>query len=159
MRSTLLWTFLFCVLCVSALPFSSAPFITPPDAPAVPQQSRSYLGFDRNIYPGDAALPTLRKTFAFSSYWLSPPPREKTNTWKAKRKLLLSHGFGFLVLYRGRDSSELKTETDTIVKGTQDASAASVAAKKEGFALGTIVFLDIEEGGRLSAAYHKYLGA
>src|SRR5262245_6007286 len=38
---------------------------------------RSYLGFDRNIYPGDDALPILRKTFAFSSYWLSPPPGEK----------------------------------------------------------------------------------
>ena len=145
MRTTAL--FLFSLLfAVSALsPQTSSP--------------RAYLGFDRNIYPGDAALSTLRKTFAFSSYWLSPPPREKTNTWKGKRKLLLSHGFGFLVLYSGRDSSELKTETDAKVKGTQDASAASVAAKKEGFALGTIVFLDIEEGGRLTPAYHKYLGA
>lgn len=159
MRSTLLCTFLLCVLCVSALPFSAALFITPPAAPAVPQQSRSYLGFDRNIYPGDAALPILRKTFSFASYWLSPPPGEKTSTWKGKRKLLLSHGFGFLVVYRGRDSGELKTETDAKMKGTLDASAASVAAKKEGFALGTIIFLDIEEGGRLSAAYHKYLGA
>ena len=39
---------------------------------AAPQSSesthRSYLGFDRNIYPGDDALPILRKTFAFSSY-------------------------------------------------------------------------------------------
>src|SRR6266446_3310533 len=119
----------------------------------------SYLGFDRNIYPGDSSLPILRKSFAFTSYWLSPPPGEKTNTWKGKRELLLSHGYGFLVLYRGRDSRELKTETNAKAKGTQDARAASVAAKKEGFALGTIIFLDIEEGGRLSAAYHVYLRA
>jgi hypothetical protein len=120
---------------------------------------RSYLGFDRNIYPGDAALPALRKTFAFTSYWLSPPPGEKTNTWKGKRKLLLSHGFGFLVLFRGRDTSEIKNETDGATKGTQDANAAAVAAKEEAFATGTIVFMDIEEGGRLPVAYHVYLRA
>jgi len=42
----------------------------------------AFLGFDRNIYPGDAALPVLRKTFAFTSYWLSPPPGENLNTYK-----------------------------------------------------------------------------
>src|SRR5712691_3003144 len=117
----------------------------------------SYLGFDCNIYPGDSSLPILRKTFVFTSYWLSPPPGEKLNTWKGKRELLLSHGFGFLVLYRGRDSSELKNETDATVKGTQDSRDAATAAKEEGFPAGTIIFLDIEEGGRLPATYHVYL--
>lgn len=35
---------------------------------------RAYLGFDANDYPGDAALPQLRKTFAFAGYWLNHPP-------------------------------------------------------------------------------------
>ncbi len=120
---------------------------------------RSYLGFDRNLYPGDSSLPVLRKSFAFTSYWLSPPPGEKQNTWKGKRELLLSQGFGFLVLYRGRDSSELKNESDATRKGTQDAGPAVTAAKQEGFAAETIIFMDIEEGGRLPAAYHGYLRA
>src|SRR6267378_5763630 len=95
--------------------------IVSPQASLAPETApRFYLGFDRNIYPGDAALPILRKTFVFTSYWLSPPPGEKVNTWKVKRELLLSHGFGFLVLYRGRDSSELRTETDAMGKGIQD---------------------------------------
>jgi hypothetical protein len=34
----------------------------------------AYLGFDRNVYPGDDALPVLRKTFVFAGYWLGPPP-------------------------------------------------------------------------------------
>ncbi len=121
--------------------------------------SRSYLGFDRNAYPGDAALPILRKTFAFSGYWLSPPPGEKTNTWLGKRELLRSQGFGFLVLYRGRDSSELKNEAKASQFGMDDATAAATAAKSEGFSAGTIIFLDIEEGGRLPATYHAYLNA
>jgi len=158
MRVLLVCSFLLCVLCVSALTSSSALFITPVLLKAAPKPSRSYLGFDRNVYPGDPALPVLRKTFAFASYWLSPPPGEKLNTWKGKRELLASHGFGFLVLYRGPDNSELETETDAARKGTQDANAAVAAAKEEGFAPGTIIFLDIEEGGRLSPTYHKYVG-
>jgi hypothetical protein len=116
-----------------------------------------YLGFDRNQYPGDAALPILRKTFAFSSYWLGPPPGEKTNTWLGKRELLRSQGFGFLVLYRGRDSNELKNEPTAKRLGSEDATAAVATAKSEGFSTGAIIFLDIEEGGRLPATYHGYL--
>src|SRR5580692_8021848 len=59
------------------------------------QAPRAYLGFDLNIFPGKAALPVLRKTFAFSSYWLGPPPGEKINTWMGQRELLRSQGFGF----------------------------------------------------------------
>src|SRR6267154_2765413 len=158
MRVLLVCSFLLCVLCVSALTSSSALFITPVLPKAAPEPSRSYLGFDRNVYPGDAALPVLRKPFAFASYWLSPAPGEKRNTWKGKRELLASHGFGLLVLYRGRDNSELKTETDAARKGAQDAKAAAAASGEEGFAPGTVIFLDIEEGGRLSPTYHKYVG-
>jgi hypothetical protein len=131
---------------------------TPTPAPQSPAP-RYYLGFDRNTYPGDAALPVLRKDFAFASYWLSPPPGEKANTWKGKRKLLLSHGFGFLILYRGRESRELKGEGAAKRVGFQDAKNAAAAAKSEGFASGAIIFLDIEEGGRLPANYHAYLAA
>jgi hypothetical protein len=131
-----------------------------PQAAMAPKSSQNfYLGFDRNIYPGDAALPTLRKTFTFASYWLSPPPGEKTNTWRGKRKLFLAQGFGFLVLYRGPDSKEFKNEAGAIAKGVQGGRNAVAAAKAEGFAPGTIIFLDIEEGGRLPATYHAYLHA
>lgn len=119
----------------------------------------AYLGFDRDIYPGDAAFPTLRRTFAFTGYWLSPPPQEKITTWVGKRELLRKSGFGFLVLYRGRDSRELKKVSDGQAKGTLDAQVAAAAAKKQGFPSGTIIFLDIEEGGRLPATYHAYLHA
>lgn len=116
-----------------------------------------YLGFDRNVYPGDEAMKVLRKDFAFSSYWLSVPPGEKTNTWQGKRELLRSLGFGFLVLYRGPDSAQLERTKDPEFAGKLDARAASEAAEREGFSRGTIIFLDIEEGGRLSPLYHSYI--
>jgi hypothetical protein len=157
MRFLLSFSILLCALCVSALTFSPAFSVLPLTAHEISEHSRSYLGFDRNIYPGDASLPILRKSFVFTSYWLSPPPGEKRNTWKGKRELLLSNGFGFLVLYQGRDSGELKNEADAKEKGNKDAGAAAAAAKEEGFAAGTIIFLDIEEGGRLPETYHAYL--
>jgi len=120
---------------------------------------RAYLGFDRNTYPGDDALPILRKTYAYSGYWLSPPPQEKINTWSGKRQLMQSHGFGFLVLYRGRDSRELKSLGLAAQKSAQDATAAVANAEKEGFPKATVIFIDIEEGGRLPATYHAYLAA
>ena len=119
---------------------------------------RAYLGFDRNIFPGKAALPVLRKTFAFSGFWLSPPPGEKTNTWLGQRELLRAQGFGFLLLYRGPQTRDLKNEAAR-EKGTADARDAAAAAKSEGFPAQAVVFLDIEEGGRLPATYHAYLRA
>ena len=127
--------------------------------PPVTVPPRTYLGFDRDLYPGDAAFQTLRKTFAFTGYWLSPPPTEKTTTWIGKRDFLRNSGFGFLVLFRGRDSREFKKGSDGPAKGLLDATAAAAAAKREGFPAGTIIFLDIEEGGRLPATYHAYLHA
>jgi len=126
---------------------------------SVPQETaaRSYLGFDCNLYPGDDALPVLRKTFAFTGYWLSPPPGEKKSTWMGKRELLRSQGFGFLVLFLGRDSSELEKAKDPEQLGRNDALKAADAAEKEGFGSDAVIFLDIEEGGRLSPAYHAYI--
>ena len=123
------------------------------------QAPSAYLGFDLNIFPGNAALPVLRKTFAFSGYWLSPPPGEKTNTWAGQREQLRSQGFGFLLLYRGPLSRELKNEAAAVQKGTLDARNAATVAKSEGFPSQAIIFLDIEEGGRLSQAYYAYLRA
>jgi Domain of unknown function (DUF1906) len=116
----------------------------------------SYFGFDLNLYPGDAALKTLRKNFSFVGYWLSPPPGTKQNTWIGKREILKSHGFGFAVLYAGPLEKELKSEADGRRKAANAARDAAALAKREQFTPHTIIFLDIEEGGRLSASYHAY---
>lgn len=117
----------------------------------------AYLGFDLNAYPGDAALPTLRKTFSFAGYWLNVPPGAKQNTWTGKRQHMLSEQFGFLILYNGPRSSELSSSPQSSGRGTADSARAAAAAKKEGFPARAIIFLDIEEGGRLAANYHAYL--
>lgn len=149
----------FLALSLSAIALSLTFLARAQEAGTKATRQTAHLGFDRDIYPGDAAFPVLRKTFEFTSFWLSPPPGEKATTWLGKRELLRKDGFGFLVLYRGRDSRDFKTSADGPSKGSLDAQAAAAAAKKQGFPSGTIIFLDIEEGGRLPATYHAYLHA
>ncbi len=124
-----------------------------------PRSTPTYLGFDLNTYPGDDALPILRKTFSFAGYWLNPPPGAKQSNWVGKRQLLLAQKFGFLLLYNGPLIAELKSSAQAAKRGTADAASAAAAAKKEGFPSRAIIFLDIEEGGRLSENYHAYLRA
>lgn len=124
--------------------------------PVLAQQN--YLGFDKNLYPGDDLLPALRKTFAYSGYWLNNPPGMTTNPWAGRRAALHRAGFGFLILFDGRLDAQLKGQ-DPAVLGKSDAIAAAAAAKREGFPLHAIIFLDQEEGGRLLPEQAAYLAA
>jgi len=122
-------------------------------------QSVTYLGFDRNEYPGDANLKTLHQTFAYTGYWLNHPPGERTNTWVGRRAAVESAGFGFLVLFNGRLYAELKTVANATRLGRADARAAAAAARREGFPLATIIFLDQEQGGRMLPEQKAYIYA
>jgi hypothetical protein len=121
--------------------------------------SPSYLGFDANEYPGDSTLPVLKRTFSFTGFWLNNPPGAKTNGWTGKRATLLENGFGFLVLFNGRTSSQLKSSANAAELGKGDAQAAIALARAEGFHPGTLIFLDQEEGGRMTDAQNAYIFA
>jgi len=118
----------------------------------------SYIGFDRNDYPGDDAMAGLKAQFAYTGYWLTPPPGEKTNGWVGKRAVLKAQGYGFLVLANGRFDKQIKAaKVSPKELGKQDAAVAIAAAKAEGFPAKTILFLDQEEGGRLLEEQAGYL--
>jgi hypothetical protein len=70
---------------------------------------------------------------------------------------LEAQGFGFLLLARGRESATIESGAEE--KGIADAREAGRGANREGFAAGSIVFLDVEEGGRLPPQFHSYLRA
>jgi hypothetical protein len=136
----------------------------PPTQPLSPRRGqsdavppRTYLGFDANDYPGDAALPVLRKTFSFAGYWLNPPPGAKINSWTGHRAALLQNNFGFLVLCNGRTESQLQPPAVPAQLGNADAELAIRAAQQEGFQAHTIIFLDQEEGGRMLPVQIDYL--
>jgi hypothetical protein len=119
-----------------------------------PPITQDVVGFDRNLYPGDGRLAELHRHFAFVGYWLNDPPGEKQNGWQGKRQKLRDAGFGFLVLFNGRLGTEIvKSKLSPQALGQQDALAA---AKAEGFPAKTILFLDQEDGGRLTDAQSGY---
>jgi hypothetical protein len=134
-----------------------------PGAISTGAQSRStatvstYLGFDRNDYPGDDNLKALRQTFSYSGFWLNNPPGESRNTWVGKRKALDAAGFGFLVLFNGRLYADLKSVARATALGKSDAKAAIATARKEGFPPHTVIFLDQEQGGRMLPEQKAYL--
>ncbi len=136
--------------------------------------TQEYVGFDRNTYPGEGALPALRKHFRYVGYWLNVPPGAHSNGWVGKRETLRAAGFGFLVLWNGRLDAELlragrtagampattgKTRAEVAARalGERDGRAAADAAKREGFPGDAILFLDQEEGGRMLPEQAAYL--
>jgi hypothetical protein len=126
-------------------------------APASRAQN-TYVGFDQNTYPGDAQLPQLHKSLAYVGYWLNNPPGAHVNQWKGKRSILVQNGFGFLILFNGHIDAELR-RADPVATGRADAAKAIAAATAEGFPPHAVIFLDIEEGGRMTPRTAKYVGA
>jgi hypothetical protein len=119
----------------------------------------SYLGFDRNDYPGDSNLKSLRQTFAYTGYWLNNPPGASSNSWAGHRTAVESAGFGFLVLFNGRLYAQLKNVTNAKRLGQADARAAAESARREGFPAAAIIFLDQEQGGRMLPEQKAYIYA
>lgn len=119
----------------------------------------TYLGFDRNEYPGDANLKTLRQTFSYTGYWLNHPPGAKSNSWAGHRAEVESAGFGFLVLFNGRLYAGLKSVPNAQRMGKADALTAVFSARREGFPGATIIFLDQEQGGRMLPEQKAYIFA
>ena len=138
---------------VILLSLSLVPGLTSSHSP----QQKFFLGFDRNDYPGDDTMKLFRKDFAFTSYWLGNPPGETFNSWSGKRELLRLQGWGFLPLFNGPASGQLRDKAYTLKRVAKDAKAAVAAARREGFPAGTVIFLDIEEGDRLPSTYTIYL--
>src|SRR6202166_5110029 len=119
----------------------------------------TYLGFDRNDYPGDANLKTLHQTFSYTGYWLNNPPGASSNSWTGHRAAVESAAFGFLVLFNGRLYAELKSVAHAKRLGNSDAQAAVASARREGFPARTIIFLDQEQGGRMLPEQKAYIYA
>jgi hypothetical protein len=140
------------LLFAALITFSVSPFVRA-------HADAAFLGFDRNDYPGDANLAALHQTFAYTGYWLNNPPGEEANTWRGHRAAVESAGFGFLVLFNGRLYAQLKTVANATRLGQSDALAAANAARREGFPAQTIIFLDLEQGGRMLPEQKAYIYA
>jgi hypothetical protein len=130
------------------------------NGPSAVRQSapaQSYLGFDRNDYPGEAALRALKQDFAFLGYWLTAPPGERSSSWLGKRESIESLGFGFLLIANGRLAKQLGDPAHASRLGAGDALRVAAIARREGFPGAAVIFVDQEQGGKMLPAQLAYL--
>ena len=132
----------------------------------LPDVRPAHPGFDTSIYPGDAAMRAWAapsSPYEWAGYYLAAPCHGNTS-WLGRRAFLGSIGWGTAVLYVGQQTwegvasaqlaapatarvAQSATCSRTMLSGAQGTIEGSDAAAKtanEGFAAGTVIFLDIE---------------
>jgi hypothetical protein len=93
----------------------------------------------------------------WTGFYLAPAPHHANTSWMAKRNFIYSTGWGFAILYVGRQSGD--GGLLTAAQGRADAQDAAALAAQAGFPQLAFVFLDIETGGTLSSQFITYIAA
>jgi hypothetical protein len=160
----------------------AAPIVAPAAAATVRAPSRAadpptrelHQGFDIGRYPGDAALATWKTAapYEWVGYYL-PSPCHRDASWQGRRETLQKQGWGVAVLYVGQQAFQgrpLRSRTSgpvhqcsrshlTADRGVSDARDAIARARGDGFAPGTVVFLDIQPLRSVSPEMSAYFSA
>jgi hypothetical protein len=140
-----------------------------------------YVGFDTHTYPGNSVMHTWKNTpgaqYSWVGYYL-PSPCHANRSWTGTRDTLQAMGWGLAVVYVGqqawgktprslsptqrdalRKRSPCSTDLVSASEGTANAADATAQATAEGFAKGTVVFLDLERVEKIPPAMKDYYRA
>jgi len=126
----------------------------------------SFLGFDTHSYPGDRAMRRWKDAspYAWVGYYLPAAPCHASTSWAGRRETLDEMGWGMAVIYVGQQTwdgvaapsvsharRQLAAEGRachksfvTAERGNAEAEDAVATTEAEGFARGTVIFLDVE---------------
>ena len=118
-------------------------------------------GFDTAFYPGDAAMLVWKRAAAyhFVGYYLAAPVHPNAS-WMGKRKTLADMGWEMLVIYVGRQSQGPGSSIPPdAASGRQHGADALAKTRSEGFAEGTIIYLDVEPLDRVPGNLVDYVNA
>jgi hypothetical protein len=122
-----------------------------------------YLGFDSATYPGDATMAWLwGHGFRVSGFYLNHSRGGEDDTWISRRALLVGAGWGLAPLYLGWQlvdvqGNRLPAPADPQATAATDAAEAVGLMRKAGFAPGSTIYFDIEDGTTPTGAYQAYL--
>lgn len=114
-----------------------------------------YKGFDYFVYPGQTFLDNWWSgtPFYVAGFYLGPAPAHEDDSYMDKKAEMEGIGYGLIPIYVGRQSTQL-----TEANGRANAHGAADLAREAGFTSSqTILYLDIEPGGTLSAAFLNYI--
>jgi hypothetical protein len=124
-----------------------------------------YLGFDIAAYPGDSTMAWMwGHGFRVCGFYLNHHRGSEDPTWIPKRAALAGAGWGLAPIYLGWqmvDNSGNRQQPPDDPQSTAAADAAEAVAlmNKAGFAAGSTVYFDIEDGTPPAGAYNDYLAA
>lgn len=136
----------------------------PPPSVSTPATARTaYAGFDTYAYPGDAAMAWLRANTNLvwvGAYIEAPSNSAKSyGTWEPAIPHLRQTGWGVAPIYVGQQVTGPGARTVTATQGAKDGADAAASMKRLGFAPGSCVFLDLENGAPLGSAQRAYVVA
>ena len=122
------------------------------------QAQHTYIGMDRNDYPGDANMASAQEV-RVHRILAERSSRRQSQHVAGQAQNDAGIGYGFLLLFNGREYAQLKASGNAARVGTNDAVAAVRSAQQEGFPHGAIIFLDQEQGGRMLPEQRAYIHA
>jgi hypothetical protein len=97
---------------------------------------------------------------AFVAVHLVPAPSHGDTAWMSKMSSLQSMGWGLLPVYVGQQAAGGPgSHALTSAQGSADATDAAQLAHTGSLSLGSVVYLDVEVGGVLPAAFVDYVAA
>ncbi len=107
-----------------------------------------HTGFDRADYPGDTVMAWLKANtnLVWCGYYLAPTPSHPGTSWMKTRSKLAAAKWGIAPLYVGEQVIPPGSQNPSAAKGTKDGADAAALMQAEGFAEGTCVYLDLEDG-------------
>lgn len=123
-------------------------------------------GLDIRDYPGDNIMQWLinNTNLEWTGFYLAPSPCQGNTSWMNKYNVLKNFGWGFAPLYVGQQdpattSCPSSAHVLTQAQGITDAIEAANLATQAGFPSGSVIYLDVEQGGLLSQSFMSYITA
>jgi hypothetical protein len=166
---------------VAELPAEALTQVATVTATVTARAAGRHLGFDTHSYPGDRAMRRWKDAspYEWVGYYLPAAPCHASTSWAGKRETLEAMGWGIAVIYVGQQTwdglaappvaqAERRLAREgrachkafvTADRGGAEARDAVERTAGEGFAPGTVVFLDIEHMDRTHARMLDYARA
>jgi len=120
-----------------------------------------FPGFDTSEFPGAAEMQWLRNNtnLVWCGYYLGPAPSHSSTSWIGQRSALQAAGWGIAPVYVGQQIGGPGSHRVSGSQGRVDGQDAAQLLEREGFAAGTCVYLDLEDGPPLAAPRTDYVTA
>ncbi len=121
----------------------------------------AFAGLDMYAHPGDAVMSWLlaNTNLVWTGYYLAPSPSHGDKTWMGTRAGLQAAGWGIAPIYVGQQVIRPGSLNPSTATGTADGQQAAALMASEGFAGGSCVYLDLENGPPIPQALQDYTTA